>query len=156
MTSQTAALHGLTIRTTKILDSTGKSVRGLEAGQNYLITITVAATAAVKNVSIGYNIKLANGITVYGTSSVIQGHLVNFEAGETKVSRFTFKPDLALGIYYLSVGVAQVLTPEDEVHNYVMQDFIHDALPFVVSSDRNYGLVDLKGDLISFEKVGAQ
>jgi hypothetical protein len=156
MTSRTAASQGLTIRSTEIIDSTGKAVRGLEAGQNYLIAITVRASEAINNISIGYNIKLANGLAIYGTSSVIQGHLLNFGDGETKASYFKFKPDLGLGTYYLSAGVAQVLTPEDEVHNYVMQDFVHDALPFVVSSDQNYGLVDLKSDLISFEKIGAQ
>jgi Wzt C-terminal domain len=156
MTSQIADSHGLTIRSTKILDSTGKTVRGVEAGENYLIAITVRAVGAVKNISIGYNIKLANGIAVYGTSSAIQGHFLNLEAGETKVSRFTFKPDLGLGTYYLSAGVAQVLTPDDEVHNYVMHDFVHDALAFVVVSDKNTGLADLKSDLVSFEKIGAQ
>ena len=156
MTSQTPALQGLTIRSTEILDSTGKPVRGLEAGENYLIAIMVTAARAIRNISIGYNIKLANGVTVYGTSSAVQGHFLNFECGETKVSRFTFKPDLALGTYYLSSGVAETLTPDHEVHNYVMRDFVHDALPFVVASDKDTGLVDLKSDLISFEKIGAQ
>jgi Wzt C-terminal domain len=155
MTSQTPALQGLTIRSTEILDSTGKAVRGLEAGENYLIAITVTAATAVRNVSIGYNIKLANGVAVYGTSTAVQGHFLNFEGGETKVSRFTFKPDLGLGTYYLSAGAAETLTPEDEIHNYVMLDFVHDALPFVVVSDRNTGLADLKSNLISFEKIGA-
>ena len=156
MTSQTPALKGLTIRSTEILDSTGKTVRGVEPSEKYMIAITVRAAAAVKNISVGYNIKLANGVTVYGTSSAVQGHFLNFEGGETKVSRFTFKPDLGLGTYYLSSGVAETLTPDDEAHNYVMLDFVHDALPFVVASDRNTGLADLKSDLISFEKIGAQ
>ncbi|SDJ71039.1 MULTISPECIES: Wzt carbohydrate-binding domain-containing protein [Bradyrhizobium] len=156
MTSQSPALQDLTIRSTEILDSTGKPVRGLEAGETYLIAITVTAVRAVKNISIGYNIKLANGIAVYGTSSAIQGHLLDFEGGETKVSRFTFKPDLGLGTYYLSSGVAETLTPEDEIHNYVMLDFVHDALPFVVASDKNTGLANLKSEIISFEKIGVQ
>jgi hypothetical protein len=156
MTSQPPAFKGLTIHSTEILDSAGKAVRGLEAGENYLIAITVMAEGAVSNISVGYNIKLANGVAVYGTSSAIQGHLLNFESGETKTSRFTFKPDLGLGTYYLSAGVAQALTPEDEIHNYVMLDFVHDALPFVVASDKDIGLVDLKSNLVSFEKIGAQ
>jgi hypothetical protein len=156
MTSQTPALKGLTIRSTEILDSTGKTVRGVEAGESYLIAITVTAARAVRNISVGYNIKLANGVAVYGTSSAVQGHFLNFEGGETKVSRFTFKPDLGLGTYYLSSGVAETLTPEDEIHNYVMLDFVHDALPFVVASDKNTGLADLKSDLISFDKIGEQ
>ncbi len=156
MTSQTPALKGLTIRSTEILDSTGKTVRGVEPGEDYVIVIKVTAARTVRNISIGYNIKLANGVTVYGTSSAVQGHFLNFESGETKVSRFTFKPDLGLGTYYLSSGVAETLTPDDEIHNYVMLDFVHDALPFVVASDKNTGLADLKSDLISFHKIADQ
>jgi len=51
----------------------------------------------------------------------------------------------------LSAGVAATLTPDDEVHNYVMLDFIHDALPFAVNSNRDSGLADLKFSLVSFK-----
>jgi hypothetical protein len=144
---------GLSITSTAIRDGAGDPVRGLKAGGDYLIEISVLAAETVKNVSVGYNIKLANGLTVYGTSSAIQGKFLNFAAGETQISRFTFRANLALGTYYLSAGAAEVLTPEDEVHNYVMLDFVHDALPFVVVSDQVFGLCELQSNLISFAKV---
>jgi hypothetical protein len=143
---------GLSITSTTITDGAGDSVRGLKADGDYFIEISVLAAEPVENVSVGYNIKLANGVTVYGTSSAIQGKFLNFAAGETQISRFTFRANLSLGTYYLSAGAAEVLTPEDEVHNYVMLDFVHDALPFVVVSDRLSGLCDLQSNLVSFVK----
>jgi hypothetical protein len=153
MTMPAAAPKGLTIRTTEILDKTGKSVRGVEPDNEYVIAITVVATVAIKNISVGYNIKLASGSVVYGTSTAVQGQFVDLQVGEVTTCRFSFKPDLALGTYFLSSGAAETLTPEDEIHNYVMLDFVHDALPFVVVSTRDTGIADLKSALVSFEKL---
>ena len=150
------ALKGLAIRSCAIIDPDRQAVRAVRADGEYVIAITVEASYAVKPISIGYNIKLANGVTVYGPSTAVQGRTIDFEAGETKTCRFSFKPKLALGVYFLSAGAAEVLTPEDEIHNYVMLDFVHDAFQFVVGSEQTSGLATLSGRLVSFTTIEAK
>jgi hypothetical protein len=156
MTTQAAAPKGLTIRSTEILDAANQAVRGVSAGNEYVIAIAVAASDAVEHISVGFNIKLASGFVVYGTSTAVQGIFLSFSAGETKICRFTFRPELALGTYYLSAGAAETLTPEDEIHNYIMLDYVHDAMAFVVVSDQTSGVADLKSELVSFKVIAAQ
>src|SRR5882724_7195158 len=111
MSSQATRPKGLSIISTKIIDPEGNAVRGVWPGYDFVIAITVSAPEPVENVSVGYNIKLANGVAVYGTSSAVQGIFLNLAAKEVKVVRFSFRPTLSLGTYYLSAGAAQVLTP---------------------------------------------
>lgn len=148
-----ADLKGVTLISTEILDLAGHAVNGVDQGGEYIIAISARASQSVKNVSVGYNLKLPNGVTVYGTSSAVQGKFFDFAAGETRVTRFSFKPALALGTYFLSSGAAETLTPEDEIHNYVMLDFVHDALPFVVVAKPMSGIAKMSGRLISLESV---
>ncbi len=143
----------LIIRSTKIVDRDGKSLRAVNEGEDYLIVISVEALAAVKSVSVGYNIKTREGTTVYGTSTALSGHFTDFEIGQVSDFKFSLKSTLALGTYYLSAGAAETLTPEDEIHNYVMRDFVHDALIFVAVSKTVTELVDMKSDLLSFTKI---
>jgi hypothetical protein len=152
MKTNVSSVKGVKIGSCAIFDSEGRPIRALDADRYYVIAITIEATSPAKHISVGYNVKLGNGITVYGTSTAIQGHTFDFDAGESKVCRFSFLPKLALGTYFLSVGVAEVLTPEDEVQNYVMQDFVHDAFPFVVGSEQTSGLAKIDSTLVSFKK----
>jgi Wzt C-terminal domain len=143
------------MRKIEILDAAGVSHRCVQSDQNYFIVVTAEAIKDVPNVSVGWVIKSADGTSVYGTSTAVQGHFLDFKAGETKQARFTFKPLLALGTYYLSGGVAETLTPEDEIHNYIMRDYIHDALKFVVVSDFDRGIANMGSALMNFKKVDA-
>jgi Wzt C-terminal domain len=143
----------LVIRTTKIIDRDGKQVRGVHEDKDYMIVITVEALEPVKNVSVGYNIKTPEGLTVYGTSTALSGHFTDFEEGHISDFKFTLRSTLALGTYYLSAGAAETLTPEDEIHNYVMRDFVHDAFMFVVISKIDAGIADLKSELVSFKII---
>lgn len=150
-----ADLKGVTLISTEILDLAGHAVNGVDPANEYVIAISVLANKPAKNVSVGYNIKLANGVVVYGTSSALQERFFNFSAGQTITARFSFKPNLALGMYFLSSGAAESLTPDDEVHNYVMLDFVHDAIPFVVVAKPASGITRLPGHLVSLEAIEA-
>jgi hypothetical protein len=147
--------HALTIESVKLIDRNGQSVQTVFEDEDYTIEILTAATRAIKNVSVGYNIKNPAGTTVCGTSSAVQGFLnIEFEAGQKIASRFTFRSPLASGQYFLSVGVAEMLTPQDEIYNHIMHDFTHDALPFVaVSKNKFSGIVNLRSKLLSMKKI---
>ena len=141
------------LRNIKIVDLAGKSCRALNADQEYVIVVSTEAVKETPNVTVGWVIKNAEGVSIYGTSTAVQGKLFDYRAGEIKETRFSFRPRLALGTYYLSGGVAETLTPEDEIMNYVMKDYVHDALSFVVGSDVDKGIAKITSYLVSFQKV---
>jgi hypothetical protein len=142
----------LQILSTRIIDGAGDSTQVVHDGENYIIEIQTTAATPMKNVSVGYNIKTEAGFPVYGTSTAVQGVFVDFAEGDVKTTRFTFQSKLGLGKYYLSAGAAESLTPEDEIHNYVMQDFVHDAVPFVATSKAK-GFANLNSKLVSLKKI---
>ena len=144
----------LIIKSVKFIDRDGRSVQVICEDEDYTIEISTEATKFVKNCSIGYNIKTSAGTAVCGTSSAVQGHDMAFEAGQEIVSHFTFRSPLASGHYFLSAGAAELLTPQEEIHNYVMHDFVHDAIPFVAESKSRFdGIVNLNSELVSVSIV---
>ena len=142
--------NALIIKSVNFIDRNGQSVLVVFEDEDYTIEISTEATKPVKNVSIGYNIKTPAGIIVCGTSSAVQGYCIEFEAGQKIASYFTFRSPLASGHYFLSAGAAEMLSPQDEIHNYVMHDFVHDAIPFDANSKSRFdGIVNLKNKLLS-------
>jgi hypothetical protein len=141
------------IRSIEIQDASGVSHRSVKNGSGYFVVVAAQALEDTPNVSLGWVIKRPDGIDVYGTSTAVQGHFLQFKAGETKSARFTFNPNLALGKYFISGGAAETLTPEDEIFNYIMRDYVHNALSFVVDSDFDTGIVNLQGGFIRFRKI---
>ncbi|QLH72209.1 Wzt carbohydrate-binding domain-containing protein [Rhodopseudomonas palustris] len=142
------------VRSVEIVDAEGVAHRGLKSETDYFIVVTVEALVDVPNVTVGWVIKSESGLSIYGTSTAVQGYLsIHFRAAETKRVRFTFRPNLALGKYFISAGAAEMLTPEEEVHNYIMKDYSHDALSFVVAADVDVGITKSNVKLVSFQKV---
>lgn len=141
------------IRSVQILDEFGKSCLAVKSEKDYVVVVTVQAVKPTKNVTVGWSVKTHDGTTVYGTSTSVQGFHHTFEAGEVKDTKFSLKPRFALGTYYLSGGVAETLTPEDEIMNYVMKDYAHDSLKFVVISNQTTGLATLPSSLLSFRTI---
>src|SRR5262249_27520198 len=132
------------IKSVSFLDENGELARSLKGGRGYRIVITVQSIAAAKNVSVGYNIKTQMGTVVYGTSTAVQGKFLDFAVGQISDVTFEFCCELGLGSYFLSAGVAEALTPEEEIHNYIMRDFYHDAIFFAVTDSPTFaGLANL-------------
>lgn len=142
------------VRSIEIVDAEGLNCRGVNSENDYFIVVTVEALVDVSNVTVGWVIKHESGLPIYGTSTAVQGYLsIHFKAGETKKVRFTFRPNLALGKYYISGGAAEMLTPEEEIHNYIMKDYAHDAVSFVVASRIEGCIAKSNAKMLSFQKV---
>jgi len=132
------------IKSVSFLDENGGFARSLKGGRRYRIVITVESIGAVKNISVGFNIKTQMGTVVYGTSTAVQGKFFDFAVGENSDVTFEFCCELGLGSYFLSAGAAEALTPEEEIKNYIMRDFYHDAIFFDVTDSPMFaGLANL-------------
>ena len=99
--------------------------------------------------SVGYNVRTEVGTILYGTSTVLQGMILDAAAGSRRTFRFSLPCRLNAGAYMLTAGIAEQHAGEENHSHYSMHHLYNDCALFEVRSSVNFaGLVDLGSRLL--------
>ena len=144
--------HGRILETC-ILDSHGKKVYLLHQTETYTIRIRAYFAKDFKSLSIGFRLQAPSGTAVYGTSSPLHNQEISARAGEVISIDFSFECTVAVGAYFLSVGIAEMLGELSEYYHYTMLHFVADAATVQVSGPNKFaGMVDLNSRMIGIHR----
>ena len=128
---------------------TGKQTRKLIDGREYVIRVRVQAREAIASLSIGYDIRTATGVQIYGYSTSVGGVEEGIEANEEREFSFLLKSALNNGSYFFNVGIAENLGGADRPDHYSMLHFVGDSIVIESGTDHLFpGLVNLRGTFI--------
>lgn len=138
---------------TSVMDSHGRKVRLLHQNEVYTIRIRTYWEKDFESVSIGFRLQAPSGTAVYGTSSPLHNKKISAQAGEVISIDFSFECALAVGTYFLSIGVAEMLGVLSEYYHYTMLHFVADAATIEVSGPHIFaGMANLNGKIVDIHK----
>jgi lipopolysaccharide transport system ATP-binding protein len=137
-----------TIQEIRILDSGGKKVDAVPAGDDITIEVTARFHQAVSRPMVGMLIRNRLGVEVFGTNTKIENvDLGSFVAGDSVTASFRFRCFLTRGDYTLTVA-----TQHDTGAS---QDWLDDAMQFTVVDERDTaGIASFRTD-VRYEVIRA-
>ncbi|WP_460120609.1 ABC transporter ATP-binding protein [Pseudomonas sp. H3_G09] len=114
----------------------------IDAGDHISLSLAIKFNHLVVNPIVGFTIKTKEGVTIYGTNSVLLdcNEINQMGAPGTHAkARLSFQNKLASGDYFISVGIASRQGEEIVPH-----DRRYDSIHFIVSpTPHHHGLIDL-------------
>lgn len=138
----------------QITDLDEANVACLGDGGEYYLFIRIRANQNIESASIGFDIRTVTGVQVYGTSTVHceNARNVSLKKSQSYVFKFYLKPHLNNGTYFISIGVAELLSGFRYPDHYSMVGFIGDAIPIIAKTKTTHaGLVNFNSAYVSME-----
>lgn len=125
----------------------GKRVNVLVSGEDYIYTYKVKFNSPARNVSLGMQIKNAQGMVITGSSiHYDKGRLINeVEAGNCLIVKWSLHCSLLSGVFFTNAGVSEIVDGEP-----VFITRIVDAAVFKVIFDDEKitrGVIDMRQSL---------
>lgn len=118
----------------------------LECGQQATLWLAIRFNRMVYHPILGFTVKTKEGVTVYGTNTLLLHHESMAElgsAGSTVRAQITFNPQLVTGDYFISVGIAS-----RHGEDIVPHDRRFDVLHVVIGPTPSmFGLADLQASM---------
>ncbi|HYP06755.1 MAG TPA: ABC transporter ATP-binding protein [Bryobacteraceae bacterium] len=137
-----------TIESIRIVDSAGREVSAVPAGEDISVEVTARFDRAVSKPMIGMLIRNRLGVEVFGTNTKIEGvDLGSFSQGDRVSVRFAFRCFLTRQDYTLTVAT--------QYDSGASQDWLDDAVQFTVVDERDTaGIASFRTD-VHYEVIRA-
>jgi ABC-type polysaccharide/polyol phosphate transport system ATPase subunit len=104
--------------------------------EQIVLRISFRATTAVASPIAGFLVRNGKGENIFGSNSARENYpLPSIEAGEANTVQFRWTaPDLAAGLYYISLAIS-----DGNVEEFQVCDYMEDAIEVSASSDSHAG-----------------